>query len=405
MIGKGVKCLLVAAFSLFSLHIFAQGPDFHDKHIPDQSGQEEKKEETKKFDANEVIFGHVLDAHQFHFFSYKGSDGQQHHVGVNLPVILYSPQKGFSVFGSGKFHHGQDVHDGYLLVTPEYKESLIKRGVSEEEVKKLTNESIIAVDKSSLPLKDVKVYDFSLTRNVVQMLLALALLVWALLSVARRYKEMGEGKAPKGMQNLMEVLIIFIRDEIGRPNLGTKYKKYMPYLLTVFFFILMNSLVGLIPGTANVTGNIAFTATLGVVSFIVILFSSNKHYWGHIFNPPVPMGVKPIMVLVEFISIFTKPFALIIRLFANMIAGHIIIICLISLIFIFGNLSNGVGWGFSPVSIAFTVFIYFIELLVAFIQAYIFANLTAVFIGQAFETAHHPGDHQPNAIPEKGVLI
>ena len=117
------------------------------------------------------------------------------------------------------------------------------------------------------------------------------------------------------------------------------------------------------------------------------------------------MGVKPILVLVEVLSIFTKPFALMIRLFANMIAGHIIIICLISLIFIFGNLSGGVGWGFSPVSIAFTVFIYFIEILVAFIQAYIFANLTAVFVGQAFETSHHPGDHQPNAIPEDGVLI
>lgn len=405
MIGKGVKCLLVAAFSLFSAFVFAQGPDFHNKHIADQSNQEEKKEETKKFDANEVIFGHVLDAHQFHFFSYTGSDKQLHHVGVNLPVILYSPQKGFSVFGSGKFHHGEDVHDGYLLVTPEYKESLIKRGVSEEEVKKLTNESIIAVDAQSLPLKDVKVYDFSLTRNVVQMLIALALLVWVLLSVAKRYKERGEGKAPKGLQNLMEVLIIFIRDEIGKPNLGSKYKKYMPYLLTVFFFILINSLVGLIPGTANVTGNIAFTATLGVVSFIVILFSSNKHYWSHIFWPPVPLGVKIIMIPVEILSVFTKPFALIIRLFANMIAGHIIIICLISLIFIFGNLSNGVGWGFSPVSIAFTVFIYFIELLVAFIQAYIFANLTAVFIGQAFETHHHPGDHQPNAIPDNGVLI
>lgn len=405
MIGKGVKCLLVAAFSLFCLSSFGQEKGDADRHIENQSEQNEKQEETKKFDANEVIFGHVLDAHQFHFFSYKGSDGQQHHVGINLPVILYSPQKGFSAFGSGKFHHGEDVHDGYLLVTPEYKESLIKRGVSEEEVKKLTNESIIAVDEKSLPLKNVKVYDFSLTRNVVQMLIALALLTWVLLSVAKRYKGMGEGKAPKGMQNLMEVLIIFIQDEIGKPNLGNRYKKYMPYLLTVFFFILMNSLVGLIPGTANVSGNIAFTGTLGIISFIVILFSSNKHYWGHIFWPPVPLGVKIIMIPVEILSVFTKPFALIIRLFANMIAGHIIIICLISLIFIFGNLSNGVGWGFSPVSIAFTIFIYFIELLVAFIQAYIFANLTAVFIGQAFETHHHPGDHQPNAIPEKGVLI
>ena len=171
----------------------------------------------------------------------------------------------------------------------------------------------------------------------------------------------------------------------------------MPYLLTIFFFILINNIIGLIPGTANVTGNIAFTLVLGLISFIVILFSSNAHYWSHIFNPPVPGGVKPIMIPVEFLGIFTKPIALIVRLFANMIAGHIIIICLISLIFIFGNMSPAVGWGFAPISIAFTVFIYFIEILVAFLQAYIFTNLTAVFIGQAFEGGHDDvdGHHDP----------
>lgn len=393
-----VKCLLVAAFSLFSVFIFGQEGSHHDKHIPNQSEKEEAKEDTKKFDANEVIFGHVLDAHQFHFLSYTGSDGQLHHVGISLPVILYSPQKGFSVFNSGKFHHGEEVHDGYLLVTPEYKESLLKRGYSEEDVKKFRNESIIAVDENSVPLENVKVYDFSLTRNVVQMFIALVLLVWLMLSVAKRYREQGAGKAPKGMQNLMEVLIVFVRDEIAKPNLAHKYNKYMPYLLTVFFFILINNIVGLIPGTANVTGNIAFTAVLGVISFVVILFSSNKHYWGHIFNPPVPGGVKPIMIPVEFLGIFTKPIALIVRLFANMIAGHIIIICLISLIFIFGNLSAGVGWGFSPISIAFTVFIYFIEILVAFLQAYIFTNLTAVFVGQAFEGSHDDVDHHQDPV-------
>jgi F-type H+-transporting ATPase subunit a len=146
----------------------------------------------------------------------------------------------------------------------------------------------------------------------------------------------------------------------------------------------------MVPGSANVTGNIAFTAVLGVISFVVILFSSDKHYWKHIFNPPdVPLGVKFILVPVEFISVFIKPFALIIRLFANMVAGHIIIICLISLIFIFGNMSKYAGWGTAPFSVAFTIFIYFIEVLVAFIQAFIFAMLTAVFIGQAIEGKHH----------------
>jgi F-type H+-transporting ATPase subunit a len=398
MIGKGVKCLLVAAFSLFCLNSFAQEKGDGNKDIHNQSEQKEKQENTNKFDANEVIFGHVLDAHQFHFLSYKGSDGQLHHVGIPLPVILYSPQKGFSVFSSSKFHHGEEVHNGYLLVTAEYKEHLIESGYSKADVEKLRNETIIAVDENSIPLQNVKVFDFSLTRNVVQMFIALGLLVWLLLSVAKRYREQGSGKAPKGMQNLIEVLVTFIRDEIGKPNLGHRYQKYMPYLLTVFFFILINNLVALIPGAANVTGNIAFTLILGVISFVVIIFSSNKHYWGHIFNPPVPGGVKPIMIPVEILGIFTKPFALIIRLFANMIAGHIIIICLISLIFIFGNLSAGVGWGFSPVSIAFTVFIYFIEILVAFIQAYIFANLTAVFVGQAFEGSHDDVNHHEDPV-------
>jgi F-type H+-transporting ATPase subunit a len=161
---------------------------------------------------------------------------------------------------------------------------------------------------------------------------------------------------------------------------------------------LINNLVGLIPGSANVTGNIAFTMVLSLISFVIILFSSNKHYWGHIFNPPVPMGVKPILVLVEFLGVFTKPFALMIRLFANMLAGHIIIICLVSLIFIFGALNTYIGWGFSPLSIAFVIFIYLIEILVAFLQAYIFTNLTAVFIGQAFEGSHDDVDGHHDAV-------
>jgi F-type H+-transporting ATPase subunit a len=229
------------------------------------------------------------------------------------------------------------------------------------------------------------------------MLLTMIIMIVILLNVAKKYKTgVGVIKAPTGLQNAIETVITFIRDEVARPNLGHKYEKYLPYLLTVFFFILVNNIFGLIPGSANVTGNIAFTAVLGVISFIVISFSGNKHYWGHIFNPPVPGGIKFILVPVEILGIFTKPFALIIRLFANMLAGHIIIICLISLIFIFGGLSTAIGWGFSPVSIAFAVFIYLIEILVAFIQAFIFTNLTAVFIGQAIEETHHHEDEHPH---------
>jgi F-type H+-transporting ATPase subunit a len=333
-------------------------------------------EEDQIFDANEVIFEHVLDAHEFHFLSYKDDEGVEHHATIPLPVILYSPQKGLSVFMSSAFHHGEHEVEGY----------------------RLAGNKIVPVDPS------VKVYDLSLTRNVVQMFLALGLLVWILLAAAKKYaKGIGTKKAPTGMQNALEPVITFLRDEVAKPNLGHDYAKFLPFLLTVFFFILINSIVGLIPGSANVSGNIAFTAVLGVISFVLITVNGNKHYWGHIFNPPVPGGVKPIMVLVEILSVFTKPFALIIRLFANMLAGHIIIICLISLIFIFGGLSVGIGWGFSPVSLAFSVFIYLIEILVIFIQAFIFTNLTAVFIGQAIEDVHDHDKHQIG--PDDPVII
>jgi F-type H+-transporting ATPase subunit a len=238
------------------------------------------------------------------------------------------------------------------------------------------------------------------------MLIGMILLLIIMLGIAGKYKKgVGVKQAPTGLQNAIEPVIMFIRDEVAKPNLGHKYEKYLPYLLTTFFFILIGNILGLIPGAANVTGNIAFTAVLGIISFVVITISGNKHYWGHIVNPPVPFGIKFIMVPVEILSIFTKPFALIIRLFANMLAGHIIIICLVSLIFIFGGLSRGIGWGFSPVSIAFAVFIYLIEVLVAFIQAFIFTNLTAVFIGQAIEETHHETDehHAPDRHPGGGT--
>jgi F-type H+-transporting ATPase subunit a len=359
------KSLLVAVFStilmVFTVPVLAQHeqeghePATHDgEHAPKKEG----------FDAKEVIFGHIMDGHDFHFFDWKG-----HPVGFPLPVILYSQQKGLSVFMSSKFEHGHAEYNGYKLVKQEI------------------GEKIVAVDPAE------QVYDFSLTRNVVQMLLALIILVWILVRIAKAYgKGLGVKTAPKGKQNFFEPIITFVRDEVAVPNLGPKANKYLPFLLTVFFFILINNIFGLIPGSANVTGNIAFTVILGVLSFIVILFSSNRHYWGHIFNPPgVPLGVKFILVPVELLSaVLIKPGALIIRLFANMVAGHIIIICLISLIFVFTEkLGQGFGIGSTVISIPFTIFIYFIEILVAFLQAFIFTMLSAVFISQAMEGEHH----------------
>jgi F-type H+-transporting ATPase subunit a len=212
-----------------------------------------------------------------------------------------------------------------------------------------------------------------------------------MVGIAKKYKKgQGVSTAPKGWQNAIEPVIAFVRDEVAKPNLGKNYQKYLPYLLTVFFFILINNIFGLVPGSANVTGNIAFTVILGVISFFVIILSSTKHFWGHIFwYPGVPLVVRVLIMLpVELLGVFTKPFALIVRLFANMVAGHIIILSFITLIFIFGSMSAVAGWGFSPLSILFAVFIYLIEILVAFIQAFIFTNLTAVFIGQAREGGH-----------------
>ncbi len=369
-----LKSLMVAIFSIFGGILWASENPTGDNHATPQ----------KKFNASEVIFGHVLNGHEFHFMDIDGKP-----ISIPLPIILYAPERGWTAFMSSQFDHGHQPHNGYAMLT---EHSLHEMGL---DPKTFSVGDIVAVNELGQYDASVKVYDLSMTRNVVQMLIALILFVWIMLKVAARYKK-GEGvtSAPSGMQGMLEPVITFVRDEVARPNLAHKAEKYLPYLLTVFFFILINNIFGLIPGSANVTGNIAFTAVLGLISFAVILFSSNGHYWGHIFNPPgVPLGVKFILVPVEFLSVFIKPFALIIRLFANMVAGHIIIICLISLIFIFGELSVYAGWGASPLAIGFTVFIYMIEVLVAFLQAFIFTMLTAVFIGQSFEGEHHDEAH------------
>ncbi|RYF84930.1 MAG: ATP synthase F0 subunit A [Chitinophagaceae bacterium] len=358
MAAQRIKSLLVAVFSLgiilFSNNTLAQG----------HGAEGAAHEPAEKLDPAKIIMDHIKDAHEFHFFTIG-----DFHATIPLPVILYSPTKGLSVFSSARFDHGHTIYNGYEM----------KDG------------NITAADGSA-------VYDFSLTKNVVQMIIALIVLVLLMTGIAKKYKN-GQGvtSAPKGWQNAVEPVITFVRDEVAKPNLGKKAGAYLPYLLTVFFFILINNLFGLIPGAANVTGNTAFTMVLGLVSLVVILASTNSHFWGHIFWPPgVPIFVKVILIPIELLGVLViKPAALIIRLFANMVAGHIIILSFISLIFIFGAMSSVAGWGFSPISVLFTVFIYFIELLVAFIQAFIFTNLTAVFIGQSFEGGHDDVDgHQ-----------
>ena len=379
-----LKSLRVAVFSLFLVFFFIR---VHAQNAPENNNHNVRHDD--KINPAKIILEHVSDAHEFHFFTFNEME-----CTIPLPVLLYSPEKGFSSFMSSKFHHGEDAYNGYRLLEDKFMEEHKLDEVKDVKGQPLYDAgTIYAVDAQGMPDLRIKVYDFSLTKNVIQLFIALIVLVWIMIRIAKLYqKGQGSKTAPSGFQNAVEPVITFVRDEVGKPNLGKKYEKYMPYLLTIFFFILINNLMGLIPGTANVSGNIAFTAMLGIISFLVILFNSNRHFWKHIFNPPVPGFAKPILTPVELLGIFTKPFALIIRLFANMLSGHIIILSFICLIFIFGSMNTALGWGTSPVFVLLAVFIYLIEILVAFIQAFIFTNLTAVFIGQAFETGHEHAD-------------
>jgi F-type H+-transporting ATPase subunit a len=256
-----------------------------------------------------------------------------------------------------------------------------------EVVVKELDGKIVEVDEHGELVEEGFPVDLSITKNVAAMLVAALILLWLFIALARSYRKTGISE-PRGIQGFLEPVVLFVRDDIAVPNIGeAKYDRYMPYLLTVFFFILINNLMGLVPflpGGANVTGNIAVTMVLALFTFFITQFSGNKQYWGHIFNTPgVPFWLKPIMIPVELIGIVAKPFALMVRLFANITAGHIIVLSLVSLIFIFKSLA------LAPVSILFVLFMDCLEILVAFLQAYVFTLLSALFIGLAVQEDHH----------------
>ena len=328
----------------------------------------------EEFNSVEMIMHHISDAHDFHFLDYTDSEGVEHAVSIPLPVILYT-NNGLVCFMSSAFHHNDD---GTYVVS--------KKGTNfvkyHEKIYQLNDgASSLEFDEQYHPLNAVKPIDVSITKNVFSMLLSLVLLL-TLFGAAGRSAKKNPG-APRGILTFLEPIIVFIREDIIIPNVGEKkYKTYIPYLITIFFFIFFNNLLGLIPGGANVTGNIAVTLVLSVFTLLVTNFSANKAYWKHIFLPPVPLALYPIMVPIEVIGVLTKPFALMIRLFANITAGHIIILSLISLIFVFKSIF------IAPVSVGFVLFMYTLELLVALLQAYIFTLLSALFIGQAIEEHH-----------------
>jgi len=315
----------------------------------------------EEFNPGEMIMHHVTDAHSWHFW-----DG--HYGTLYLPVIVYTEEKGLDVFSSHHFYdedHEKVAYDGYIL--------------DEHEHIQLVN-------------SEAKVLDLSITKNVAMLFINAVVMLLVFFAVARGYKK-NAGKAPSGLQSFFEPVIIFLRDEVIKPNIGHGYQKYLPYLLTLFFFILFGNMLGLLPGAANLTGNIAVTLVLAVLTFIITNVSGNKHYWNHIFNTPgVPLPLKIIIVPVEIIGIFTKPISLMIRLFVAITAGHIVILSLIGLVFIFRSYFVGIG------STVIVLFINLIELLVAAIQAYVFTMFSALYIGLATEDHHHEDDEVDTGI-------
>ena len=370
--------ILVFGF-LFPCRIFASLQDHTmlvtaNDSVFEQTGKT-KSHAGEKFNAGQMIMEHVVDNHEWHVAEIGSLN-----LTIPLPVILLYDGSLYT-FWSSRFHNETHSYLGFKLETEGTHKGKIVRIEENEHA------------ASSVPA----LYDFSITKIVFAILMSTFLLILIFVSVARAYTR-NKDKAPSGLQSLLEPLIIFIRDDIAKSSIGEKkYEKFMPFLLTVFFFIFFNNLFGLIPffpGGANVTGNIAVTLVIAVFTFIITTINGNKHYWVDIINTPgVPWWLKfpvPLMPVVEIIGIITKPFVLMIRLFANITAGHIIVLGFVSLIFIFGAISAALGLGVSVVSVAFMIFMNLLELLVAFIQAYVFTLLSALYFGLAtVEPEHH----------------
>ena len=321
-------------------------------------------EKDKKIQPGDMIMHHILDAHDWHIFDWKG-----HAFSIPLPIILFHEGQGFNIFMSSKFDHGHSDYNGY----------------------RLDHGKIIAtnVDGTKNEVETDKIWDFSITKNVFSLIFSIILLLTIFVRISNKYQK-NKNQAPRGMQSLLEPIIIFVRDEIARSAIGEKhYHKYLPFLLTVFFFIFFNNLLGLVPffpGGANLTGNIAVPMVLASMVFIITTLSGTKYYWQHIFAMPgVPKPVLLILTPIEIIGVLLKPLVLMIRLFANITAGHIIILSFFSMIFIFGEMNPAAGYGVAIFSSLFVLFMTTLELLVAFLQAYVFTLLAAMYFGSALE--------------------
>ncbi len=422
-------------FSALSLVAFAQHDDH--QHPQEASEQQEQSADAQhdthgteahsecghdidatvegEYNAGDVAVHHIADANAIHIFG---------DLYLPLPCFLYAPGHGWTITSSSAFHphhhgSGEISKDGYVLVhgaimrlkdealitgehniegythkeeTIDGKNKIFYFATIDGVCKELDNKSTL--DGGLMGGGVTSFYDYSITRNVFTMLITCFLLFFAFRAAAVAGKKR-EGLAPEGIQNFLEPFYTFIRDDVAKPAIGPKYEKYMPFLLTTFFFILGLNLIGQIPffpGSANVTGNISVTIVLALLTFILMLASSNKHFWEHIlWMPGVPAWIKVILTPVEILGLFLKPFTLLLRLFANITAGHIVVLCFVGLIFIFGKAGTDAGGSAIGLLAAapLTLFMMALELLVAFLQAFIFVMLSATYFGMALEEPHH----------------
>lgn len=393
-IGYILTRLLMVGFFFFGGSFVLAAQEGHGEHAAQDSSLHEEAihaagqeihhdyETHKGFEPGKMIMEHIGDAYDLHFWG-----SHEHPVSMPLPVIIYQSGEGFKTFLSSRFHHGHDTYQGYGILQEEYLSPVTGKTYFKGKIVAMNEQGSVNEERNA------GLYNFSITKNALAIFISVILLILIMTSVAKAYKKR-EGQAPKGLQSFIEPIILFVRDDVAKPAIGKNYAKFMPYLLTIFFFIWINNIMGLIPLApfgANVTGNVAVPIVLALFTFVITTMNGNGHYWRHIFAMPgVPLPVLLIVTPIEIMGMFLKPIVLVIRLFANITAGHIVLLVFFSLIFMFGETSTGVGLGVAVPSVIFTLLLNLLELLVGAIQAYVFTLLSAIYFGMAVvDDGHH----------------
>lgn len=382
VISKKPLHFIVAALVAFLPLVTVANPTIDSTAVEHTSVTTETKTEHHegeskdlKTEIKEFINHHLQDSYDFHLFSYKDDAEVEHHIGFPLPVILWD--NGLQLFSSSKFHHGESAAESNGNYYRLFHGKIYKVANADEQV---------AVDENHHATNE-KPFDFSITKNVFMMLVVSIIMFLLFTSLAKSYAK--NGGIAKGAGRFFEPIILYIRDDIAIPNIGEKkYKKYMSYLLTIFFFVWFLNIFGLTPLGVNVTGNIAITAGLALITYLITTFTANKNYWGHIFwMPGVPTPMKLVLAPIELLGTIIKPFSLMIRLYANIVAGHVVLMSIIGLMFIFKS------WLGSSLSFFLAFALSLLEILVAALQAYIFTMLSALYFGAANEEHHHDDAH------------